>query len=184
VDAVTPPGRRTNGLDALTGCTALDPTGLIYGPRFGPGHGPMDQRILQVKGFGAVSFEVFDSKTNRRAAGEATLVLRPGGKARFNRDAAHFLKEQGVERVVILWDKERRKIGIAPAKPSDSRGYSLGFNTAGNSADIAIRAFSKYVGIDAEQSIRIPLKIVDGVLEGVIPREYLGKRSIKKKPGL
>jgi hypothetical protein len=106
---------------------------------------------------------------------------------RFNVAAAQELRKLGVERVLVLWDREERKVAFSAASPDDRRAYKVAFTRKGNSAQLVARTFPRYIGLTAETPIRIGLHLQGEMLEGEIDPEFfstLGKpanaKAVKK----
>jgi hypothetical protein len=130
-----------------------------------------------------LGYEVQSALTNRSPAGRAVISVQPSGVLRMNLEATELLKELNAVRVLLLWDSEKRKIAVAPAAKNDSRSYKLSYDSKKRSAQFAAKATIKNIGWYSDKSVRIPVHVVDKMLEGILPAEYLGgARTRKKKP--
>jgi hypothetical protein len=133
-----------------------------------------------------MGYEVQSASTERAPAGRPVLTIQPSGAVRANIEACKVLKELGAERVLLLWDKDRRKIGIAAAAKNDARSYKLRYDSDLRSAQFSAKATFKRLGWSADHSVRVPVHLSDKMLEGTLPAEHLtgAARARKKKPDL
>jgi len=138
-----------------------------------------------------MAFEVFDSRW-QRPAGTPTISIRPKGAIRLNVDATRLIKSKGFERVLLLWDREKRKLAISSAPELDKRAYRVTYSPTGSSATIGAKAFPAFIGLAVDRSVSLPAEFQTGMLQATIPAEYLGAsadptergrpRSKKNKP--
>jgi hypothetical protein len=75
------------------------------------------------------------------------MAIRPDGRLRLNSDATAMLRDLGVGRIDLYWDKERRRIGIKGAPDNNASSYKLTFSKQQNSIDIGAKAFLKHIGL-------------------------------------
>jgi len=123
-----------------------------------------------------MAFEIFDSSTSRRAASGPMVNLASNGALKFNVIATKILKDARAKRLLVLWDADKKRIGIAPAKSSDDRSYGITHFNAKQVSQIVVRSFPKYIGMAPVKSFRIELKKSnnpDLIFEGTVPNEYI-----------
>lgn len=134
-----------------------------------------------------MAFEVFDSGT-ARPAGAPAISMQASGVMRLNVESVEILKRERVKRVLILWDGEHKKLAIKPIGSADPRAYRISFNSQGNMASIATKAFARSIGWTAAHSIKMPAEWINNMLQAKVPSEYLNApnadspRTHKKKP--
>lgn len=113
-----------------------------------------------------MSFEIFDHKSSKRMISDSpVLSIQANGVIRLNKAAAASLGEPA--QVVMLWDRQNRKIGISPAKDGDERAYRISY--ANGSAKIVPRAFLKYIGFTSERTLNLPAELSKGILQASLP---------------
>lgn len=128
-----------------------------------------------------MAYEVLGASDRRKPAGRPMVSIQPSGSIRVNIEATQILKELGAERVLLMWDQDRRKIAITPAAKNDQRSFKLRYDPSGNGAQFAAKSLASRIGWHAEQSVRILIHQSGELLEGVLPAENL-TRTRKKKP--
>lgn len=106
-----------------------------------------------------------------------TMSLRRGAKIGLNLQVVEILKREGFERVLLLWDVEKRKVALARAP--EGKGYSVTYNKYLNQASIGVKSFADHIGLKPNERVKIALSYKNELLEGVVPEEALIKR---KKP--
>ena len=120
-----------------------------------------------------MGYKVLDSSENtHRAAIGPMFQLRPDGVMRFNVTATQELRKLGIERALVLWDMEKRKVAFSAAPPDDHRAYKVAYNRKGNGAQLVARTFPRYVGLIAGPPIRVGLQLQGKMLEGEIGPEF------------
>jgi hypothetical protein len=131
-----------------------------------------------------MAFEIVDSSKGRPSP-NPTITIQPSGVIRLNARSAAILKQMNAERVLVMWDKDRRKIALAPDRKGDSRSYRVSHNAAGSMGTIASKFIVAFIGWSAQRSVRVNAEFSDGMLQAKLPAEYIsssGSRTRKKKP--
>jgi hypothetical protein len=129
-----------------------------------------------------VSFTVLDAGAEgRRRLAEPMMIVQPDRRIRLNAEASNLLQAEGATRVLVLWDQAARKIALSITQDSDKRGYRLGYNARGG-AKFTAKAFLGKIGWKANIQVRLPVKIVNGMLEAVLPVESLKTVQKISKP--
>lgn len=95
-----------------------------------------------------MSFEVFERKVARFTSPSVSLAKQ--GRLMMNKATADYLRKEGAERVLLLWDPKKRWIGIRSCfLRNDPRTYLIRYG-GGNSregATINAKTFFDYTGI-------------------------------------
>lgn len=113
-----------------------------------------------------MSFEIFDHKSSKRMISDSPVVsIQANGVIRLNKAAVASLGEPS--QVIMLWDRQNGKLGIAAAKDNDERAYRISY--ASGAAKIVPRAFLKYIGIKNERTIHLPADLAKGMLQASLP---------------
>jgi hypothetical protein len=137
-----------------------------------------------------MSWEIF-SRTMVKTS-DPTVTLMRSGRMFLNKSASTRFEEKAVERVLLLWNKESRQVGIKPITKKDTRSYKLSYSGRGNSAGMSAVQFYKYIDYNWETTLNYPVIWNDdeGMYVFTIPSERLtgspeSRRSVlKTKPSL
>jgi len=123
-------------------------------------------------------YQKFEGKSFRK--GRPTLAIRQDGRMRLNSDATLQAREKGVERVYILWDKQRRKLALQKATVADGSSYKLTFSTKQNSIDIGAKAFLKHIGWNSSVPVDLPLEWneTEKMFEAKLPRNLKSESDL------
>lgn len=116
-----------------------------------------------------MAFEVF-KKGSAPVSTVPSVTIQKRGLLSLNKAAAQMLtegdKEEIPEGVELLWDSERRVIGIRPAPLTNPNAYPL--RPQGQKASgpflIAGTMFTKYIGLDTSAARRWVPKLEDDIL--------------------
>ncbi len=124
-----------------------------------------------------MGFEVISRKT-RMFVGTPAISFTKFGRLSFNTAASIQLKENKAGKVLLLWDKETKRIGvqIITAK-EDDRAYKINWDKRGDGGGFTASTVIKYVGLDISETRSMPVKwdgqqrmfIID------VPEKYLKK---------
>jgi hypothetical protein len=120
-----------------------------------------------------MAYEVLSAIAARSPAGEPMLSISAAGRIRVNTDATKLLRAMGAERVLLLWDKDKRKIAITPADKHDNRSYKLKINSAKGVAEFAAKATMRAIGWSSVRTLRIAVHQTGKMLEGTMPEDAL-----------
>jgi hypothetical protein len=89
---------------------------------------------------------------------EPTVTLQRTGRLALNKSASRRLEEKAVERILLLWNRDTRQVGIKPISKKDTRTYKLTYGGRGNSAACSAVQFYKYIRYNwGEKSHNYPL---------------------------
>lgn len=117
-------------------------------------------------------FEVFSRKVSR--VGTPMMTFTTLGRIALNKSATRVLEKDAVEFVVLLWDRDSRRVGIRPLTKRDPRAYRVGYGKKGNGAGFSAKTFLDYIEYDFSVSRSFPAEWNDkeGQLEAQIPSEH------------
>lgn len=99
-------------------------------------------------------WEVYSRK--RVATGDPMVTFSKLGRISLNKKATSFLEEDKDLHVVLLWDKDSRKVGIKVAQQKDKHTYMIVYGQKGNGAGFNAKTFLDYIGVDYTQSKQHP----------------------------
>ncbi|HEX3560450.1 MAG TPA: hypothetical protein VHU19_14680 [Pyrinomonadaceae bacterium] len=122
-----------------------------------------------------MGYEIFTKKTAR--FGTPAVSLSKEGRIGINSPAAEYFRQNAVEYVLLLWDKEQRKIALRPITKKDSRAYSLGYDKPGKQggAGFTAKTFFNFIGYESKETKSLPASWNEGegMLEIEIPAECI-----------
>ncbi len=120
-------------------------------------------------------YEIFTKKVLR--SGNPIISISRLGRIGINQPAARTLKEHAVEFVLLLWDKDRRRIAFRPISKKDTRAYTITYDANGKSAGAGFSAktFFDYVGYDYSETRSIPVvwNEEEKMFEADLPAEHI-----------
>lgn len=122
-----------------------------------------------------MAYEIFTRKIRKLQT--AAVTLNSYGRMQFNKSATARLEKDAVENILLLWDKDSRKVGLRSISKKDPRAYKVAYGAKGNGAGFSTKTFFDYIGLDYSESRTIPVEIGDGeiLMEFQIPEEGLLK---------
>lgn len=119
-----------------------------------------------------MGFEAFERRL-AHASKEPFATIQRKGPISFNRAAVELV---GIpESVVLLYDAERKLVGLKPAETNDPLAFTLrsqGKNT--NTYIVAGHAFARYFGLDTSVARRYPVSVQEHDGEGVLVIDLKG----------
>jgi hypothetical protein len=120
-----------------------------------------------------MAFEVFSRKTQYKGSPSVTFTAL--GRLAFNKAATITFQKEKVENVILMWDKEKRLIGLQPITGKDSRSYKIRYNKRGDGSGFSATTFIKYIGYNASgtQSIDIEWDEEGKMFIVEVPEEYI-----------
>ncbi|MBI3001950.1 MAG: hypothetical protein HYY46_26355 [Deltaproteobacteria bacterium] len=93
-----------------------------------------------------MGYEVFARKVVR--TGTPAISINSFGRVGINQSATAILRKNGVEYVLLLWDKDELKIGIQQGPKTDTRAYRLAFSKKGSGASFSAKTFFVHINYD------------------------------------
>jgi len=133
-----------------------------------------------------MSFEIFSRKATYR--GVPSVTFTKTGRMAFNKAATAIFEKNAVENVLLLWDKDKRLIGVRPITKKDNRAYFVSAGTRKSGCGFTAMTFVKYIGLDISSSRAFPTRWdeLEEMFLIEVPEEYLNKDGVpskgKKKP--
>ncbi len=122
-------------------------------------------------------YETFKRTTQRTEL--QTLSIAPKGRIALNAAAARVAVGQGINTVLLLWDKERRRLALKATTKADTNGYRLTLATDLRNATLSATTFLRHIHWNAPQ--RVTLETIwnekSRMFEVVLPSEYLGAQE-------
>lgn len=103
-----------------------------------------------------MAYEIFNRK--RQYRGTAAITLTKFGQLSFNKSSTEILKKQAIETVLLLWDKEKRSVGIQAINKKDSRSFTIRWSSRGDGAGFSAASFMKYIEYNATESRSFPVQ--------------------------
>jgi hypothetical protein len=98
----------------------------------------------------SMSYEIFE-KTIRRDT-EPRVTISVLGRFQFNASSSKILDKHAVEMVLLLWDKDQRRMGVRSITKKDDRAYQVRYAKKGKGAGFAARTFLEWCGYDYSET--------------------------------
>lgn len=119
-----------------------------------------------------MGFEVFSRQTPRVGT-SLTLNINPKGRIGISQKAARFLGLESGSLVLVLWDKEKKRLAIQKINDDDVRAYKVSYSN--NSAGIHAVNFLKHIGYTASETRTLigEWNEADSLFEVAIPLDLL-----------
>ena len=129
-----------------------------------------------------MAYEVFERIIKRVTS--PMLTISSLGRLSFNTAASETLHKKAVVDVLLMWDKESRKMAIRSINKKDDRSYRMRFSRRNKAAGFAAKAFLEYIGYDYSASKAFPCVWNEdqGMFEISLPAEALKPSSPSDKP--
>lgn len=74
------------------------------------------------------------------------------GRFSFNAAATKILQENAVETILLMWDRDSRKVGIRRIGKKDGRSYSLRTAKSNRGSGFAAKTFLQHIGYDYSET--------------------------------
>jgi hypothetical protein len=125
-----------------------------------------------------MGYEIFTKKVQYR--GSPGISLTKMGIVAFNKGSAAMLQKDAIEHVLLLWDKDKRMIGIRSITKKDPRSYKVRMNTRGDGASFSALTFLKYIEYDISTTRTFPANWNEQqqMFEIQVPEEYFKKDAL------
>jgi hypothetical protein len=120
-----------------------------------------------------MGFEIYSRKIQR--GGEPTLTFTKLGRLSFNKSGTVLFEKHAIEHVLLMWDNEKRLIGIRPIAKKDPRAYKVHYGKKGNGCGFSATTFLKYIGYSETNSQSVPANWdeQEGMFIIEVPEQYL-----------
>lgn len=113
-----------------------------------------------------MGFEVFEKTRAAAASRVPTLTVQKRGLISLNRAAWDLI--DSARFVELVWDPERKLMGLRPTKEENQNAYPVRpqSNTNPNSGPVLVAGslFTQFIGLDTTVAQRWTPKVIDGVL--------------------
>ncbi len=121
-------------------------------------------------------YEIFTRK--RIQSGTPAVSFGPMGRVGLNQASTQILQANAVEFILLLWDKDNRRVAIRPITKRDKRAYKLSYTKS--SAQFSGKSFLEYINYDFSETRSFPAEWNEdeGVFEIEIPAEHF---KVKKR---
>ena len=123
-----------------------------------------------------MAYEIFEKKATRIGAPAITISK---DRISANCPAARVFHQRAVEFVLLLWDKDNRKLALRPLTKKDARAYKLSYgqvkNNQPNGATFSARTFLSHIGWDSKEKQVMPAlwNEEQEIMECEVPAECL-----------
>jgi hypothetical protein len=120
-----------------------------------------------------MSFEIFTRKVNR--SGTPAVTLTTMGRMALNKAASATFEKNATEYVLLMWDKDARKVAIRPITKKDPRAYRLSYAGKGNGAGYSCVTFLNHINYDFSKTRNFPVEWnnEEDMFVFGIPKEFL-----------
>lgn len=120
-----------------------------------------------------MAFEVFTRKV--QYGGIPSITFTTNGRFAFNKAATAYFEKNAIEFVLLMWDAEKKLIGVKPISKKDSRSYKIRMGVKGNGCGFSAMTFLKHIGYDVSKTSSIPVKWIEdeGIFVIEVPEEFL-----------
>ncbi|MBZ5665512.1 MAG: hypothetical protein LAO30_12995 [Acidobacteriia bacterium] len=122
-----------------------------------------------------MAWEIFTRKVRR--SGTPAITFNKLGRISLNKTATATLEKDAVEFVLLLWDADKRQVGVRPIKKKDQRAYRLAYGKKGNGAGFSAKTFMDHIDYDYSESRSTPVRWDDGesMFIAELPTEFIRK---------
>lgn len=119
-----------------------------------------------------MAYEIFSRKTSRM--GTPMVTITKLGRISLNKTATVRFEKDAVEFVLLMWDKESRKIAIRPISKKEQRAYRVTYGAKGNGAGFSAKTFLDFIELDFTESRNMPIEWndTDNMYEVTVPVEF------------
>jgi hypothetical protein len=126
-----------------------------------------------------MGFMVISRKT-RMFVGTPAISFTKLGRLAFNTTTSVKLKENKAEKVLLLWDKETKRIGVQLTTKEDDRAYKIHWSPRGDGCGFTASTFLKYVGLNISETRSLPAQWDDKQQMFIVdvPEEYFKKDAL------
>jgi hypothetical protein len=128
-----------------------------------------------------MGFEIFTRKMTRTT--DPMVTMMSTGRISLNKTASARLHDKAIDRVVLMWDKDTRRVGIKPFTKRDSRTYKISYSGKGNSAALSTVTFFHFIDYKTDKTRSYPVNWSDdeGMYIFTIPPEHLAVRRTDQR---
>jgi hypothetical protein len=129
-----------------------------------------------------VPYEIFERKTTRVV--EPAVTFAPQGRLAFNATVHRLFTKNVVENVLLLFDRDQRKVAVRPIAKKDTKSYKVTYSKGKTGCNLSGKAFLDWAKIDYSKTHTYPAQWNEneGLLEIVLPQEAFRDRPKKILP--
>lgn len=116
-------------------------------------------------------YVVFERKTTRIV--EPAVTFSGEGRLAFNATVCRLFHKMVVQNVLLLLDREQRKVAVRPLVKKDARSYTVSYAKVKTGCNVSGKAFLDWAKIDYSKLRTYPAywNENEGFLEITLPRE-------------
>jgi hypothetical protein len=101
-----------------------------------------------------LGYEVYEKVIRRTTS--PTLTISKLGRISFNAAAAETLHKSAVEYVLLLWDKDARKVAVRSTTKKEPRAYTIRYAAKHKLAGFAAKTFLNHIQYDFSTTNQYP----------------------------
>jgi hypothetical protein len=101
-----------------------------------------------------LGYEVYEKVVRRTTS--PTMTISKLGRLSFNAAAAETLHKSAVEYVLLLWDKDARKVAVRSTAKKDARAYTIRYAAKYKLAGFAAKTFLNHIQYDFTTTNQYP----------------------------
>jgi hypothetical protein len=112
-----------------------------------------------------MAWEIFTKEIRQKSTAPMLTIGQKLGRVTLNRSAALLFDKEGpIEAVLLMWDKDRRMVGIRPINKKDPRSFGVRYTRSKDKdksitgAAFAAVGFLKHIGYDFSTTKAYPVK--------------------------
>ncbi|MFI5304339.1 MAG: hypothetical protein ACHQYP_06025, partial [Nitrospiria bacterium] len=130
------------------------------------------------RGVESMGFMIFSRKVQYR--GDPAVSFSNLGRISLNKAATNILEKNAVEFILLLWDAERKMVGIRPITKKIENAYVLHVGKRGNGSMFSASTFLKFIGFDMSKTRTMLAKWddVEAMFVIKVPEEYFMSPSM------
>jgi hypothetical protein len=131
-----------------------------------------------------VGYEIYEKVVTRSSSPQISISKL--GRLSFNSGAAKVLEKNAVEHVLLLWDKDARRMAVRSITRKDARAYVVRFGMKNKLAGFAAKTFLVHINYDFSTTGSYPCtwNEKESMFEIDLPAERFGKQEPKRFPRL
>jgi len=139
-----------------------------------------------------MAWEIYVKESRTRTASPILTIGQKLGRCTLNRAAAAQFEREGVENVLLMWDKDSLKWGIRPITKKDPRAFSVRYShskekdKAVTGAAFAGVTFLRHIGYDFSTTKAYPIQFdaEESIFEVQLTQDrFNGQQSLKAVEG-
>ena len=127
-----------------------------------------------------MAYEIYERKTTRTVA--PAVTISPTGRFAFNAAITRLFQKHHVEDVLLMFDKEQRRIAVRPITKKDVRSYKVTFSHSKTGSNTSGKSFLEWANLDLSKRRTYPAEWMEeeGLLEIIPPAEVFKDERQRK----